>query len=191
MIKIEVENGKAKLYTPYNAEFVKAVKNIGGAKWNGSCWSVPEESLNAAREIMERIYGYSDITPDETVTLRITCNEELFARCASVSIFGKTLAHAWGRDSGAKVGEDVSLISGEIRSGGSVKNWRSVVTEGSVFVLTNVNKRVYESFTNDENFDITVELLENKISKSKLLEKKENLLKRIAEINEILNGMEE
>ena len=40
MLKITVENGIAKIYTPYNAEFVAANKKLGGAKWSreGGCW---------------------------------------------------------------------------------------------------------------------------------------------------------
>ena len=34
MLKITVENGTANIYTPYNAEFVAAIKKLGGAKWS-------------------------------------------------------------------------------------------------------------------------------------------------------------
>ena len=33
-MKIEIVDTKAYIYTPYNAEFVKAIKGIGGARWN-------------------------------------------------------------------------------------------------------------------------------------------------------------
>ena len=59
MMKIEVMNGKANVYTPYNPDFVKKVKGIGGAKWNGSekCWEIPETAIEAARAIMCEVFG--------------------------------------------------------------------------------------------------------------------------------------
>lgn len=42
-MKIEIVDTKAYIYTPYNAEFVKAIKGIGGARWNRdkSAWATP------------------------------------------------------------------------------------------------------------------------------------------------------
>ena len=46
MIKIEVENGRANIYTPYNPDFVRKIKGVGGSKWNSSekYWSIPEDA---------------------------------------------------------------------------------------------------------------------------------------------------
>lgn len=186
MMKIDVTNGKANVYTPYNPDFVKAIKGIGGAKWNTSekCWSIPESAVDAAREIMSNVYGYNDVTENETISLRITFNERVSECGSDVVLFGKTLAHAYGRDSGAMVGDDVSFISGGASSGGSRKNWASIVDEGSVAVLSNVNKSVYDK--TEPKYDITVEVLESKVNKQQLLEEKERLLKRIAEIDKLL-----
>ncbi len=188
MMKIEVKNGVANVYTPYNPDFVKKIKGIGGAKWNSSekCWSIPETAVEAAREIMTDVYGYSDTKENETISLKVTFNESISEWRDDVVLFGKVLAHAYGRDSGARVGDDVAYISGGATSGGSVKNWNSVVKKGSVAILSNVNKAVYEKSKNDYNDDIIIEVLETKSSKQQLLEEKERLLKRIAEINKLL-----
>ena len=39
-MKIEINAGKANVFTPYNKDFVAKIKQIGGARWNGSarCW---------------------------------------------------------------------------------------------------------------------------------------------------------
>lgn len=186
MMKIEVKNGVANVYTPYNPDFVKKIKGIGGAKWNGSekCWAIPETAVKVAREIMDDVYGYSDVKENETISLKITFNESVSERREDVVLFGKILAHAYGRDSGARVGDDVAYISGGATSGGSVKNWRSVVKDGSVAILSNVNKSVYEK--TEIGYDVTVEILETKVNKQQLLEEKERLLKRIAEIDKLL-----
>ena len=68
-IKVAVKDGKAELYTPYNADFVKAIKALGGARWNASkrCWTISEDMLTQAREIMMDVYGHTDEEQSETV----------------------------------------------------------------------------------------------------------------------------
>ena len=68
-IKVEIKNGKANLYTPYNADFVKAIKALGGARWNASsrCWTISESMLPQARKIMMDVYGHTDEEQGETV----------------------------------------------------------------------------------------------------------------------------
>ena len=66
--------------------------------------------------------------------VRITAKEDTQRRYAVVFMNVK-LAVAFGRDSGAKVGYDARMISGEIDSGGSAKNWYCIAYEGSVFEL--------------------------------------------------------
>lgn len=186
MMKIEMENGKANVYTPYNPDFVKAIKGIGGAKWNGSgsCWIIPGSAVEAVREIMVDVCGYSDIKENETVCIRLTFNEEARELQKDVVLFGKVLSHAYGRDSGARVGDDVAYTAGGATSGGSAKNWYSIVKEGSVVVLTNVNRYIYEKA--ETKYDVTVEVLETKADKLQLLAEKERLIKRIAEIEKLL-----
>ena len=70
MIEIKVKNGTLLIYTPYNAKFVSAIKKIGGAKWDSEnkCWTAPEEFVDAVREIMLDVYGYTDISKNESIT---------------------------------------------------------------------------------------------------------------------------
>ena len=93
-MKIKISEGKANIFTPYNAEFVKRIKSIGGAKWNAGdkCWTVPAEAVDAARDIMMDVYGETDI-PDgsEKMKLRITALVDIEELRAPVSYFGKNL----------------------------------------------------------------------------------------------------
>ena len=76
-IKVTIKDGKAELYTPYNADFVKAIKALGGAKWNASkrCWTISEDMLPQAREIMMDVYGHTD--EEQSVTIEVTEESEL------------------------------------------------------------------------------------------------------------------
>ena len=69
-----------------------------------------------------------------TQKVRITAIEDNHRRFAVVFMNVK-VAVAFDRDSGAKVGYNARMISGNIDSGGSRKNWYCKVDEGSVFEL--------------------------------------------------------
>ena len=125
---------------PYDATFIKHTKNLGG-KWDAidRVWVFSASLKAEVDELLLDCYGYAEESAnDETVTLKLTVNTQLSANKGPVSIAHYTLARAYGRDSGAKPGENVALLDGEICSGGSMKNWESIVDAGSVFKLLNV-----------------------------------------------------
>lgn len=188
--KIEVIEERANIYTPYNQDFVKKIKGIGGARWNSGnkCWTVPEFAVDSVRELMTEVYGRNDMEQGETVRLKITFNRSLTADRSDAVMMGKILCHASGRDSGGRVGDDVVYVKGEAFSGGSVKNWYSGVSIDSVVVLNNVSKALYEKYLENPIDYIDVELLEGKESNKKdaLLKEKEQLLKRLEEIERLL-----
>jgi len=66
--------------------------------------------------------------------IRITAKEDNCRRFAVV-FMGVKVAVAFSRDSGAKIAYGARMISGEIDSGGSRKNWYCIVKEGSVFEI--------------------------------------------------------
>ena len=60
------------------------------------------------------------------------------------------------------VGDGVAYIRDGASGGGSVKNWRSIVEEGSIAILSNMNKHIYEKAEADS--DIQVEVVETSAS---------------------------
>lgn len=187
-IKIVINENEAHLYTPYNSDFVKKIKGIGGSRWESSerYWIIPSYAVDEAREIMRQIYGCDDRIEEtkETVKLKIKVVEKLFSTQDDVNMFGRCLCHASGRDSEAKAGTGVIYVNGGPKSGGSVKNWCSVVPAGSEIVLPNVSKALYDAYVADER--IKVEIVPECPSREKLLAEKEQLLARIASIDEML-----
>ena len=71
-IKVTIKDGKAELYTPYNADFVKAIKALGGARWNASkrCWKISEDMLPQARDMLYGLYQLKMIEEDRAYTLQ-------------------------------------------------------------------------------------------------------------------------
>lgn len=59
---IEHWNGKLQIFTPYNPDFVQAVKRVDGSKWNAEekCWEAPEDAIGHVRQIMKEAYGHDD-----------------------------------------------------------------------------------------------------------------------------------
>lgn len=187
-MKIVVNNGFADIYTPYNADFVDKIKRIGGRRWNGEnrCWTVPETEIDTVRQFMVDVYGESDL-PDssEYVDVRITFENDAYSDYRSgIVMFGKTIARAWGRDSGAKVGDDVTIETGVCTSGGSRANWYTAIKADTVIKIRNLPKKALEKGC---DYDVTIEVIkENGINKEALLAEKEKLVLRLSEIEKLL-----
>ena len=64
-IKVTIKDGRASVFTPFSRDFVAAIRNVGGRKWDADdkCWTVPEEALPEVRKIMMDVYGETDL-PD-------------------------------------------------------------------------------------------------------------------------------
>lgn len=167
----------------------KRIKKFSDARWNSGerCWTIDESNLDAARVIMKEIYGYADNEINEKVTLKIHVKESVSKKHGDVILFGKILSHATGRDSGAHPGSDVAYIHGSAYSGGSAKNWESVVSEDSEILLHNVNKNLYEEYLENPQEEYEIEVVTDSIDSAALKQEKERLLKRIKEIDHVLN----
>lgn len=186
-MKITRENGRAKVFTPYNKDFVAKVKSIGGAKWNGAekCWTIPETEVDIVRGYMMEVYGETDCADDsERVTVKITFADNEEETCEGITMFGKNIARAFGRDTGARLGEDVTLLSGNITSGGSRMNWKTVVEAGTVIKVRNISRNALGIPT---DYNVTVEeIREVEIDRAALMDEREKLLARLAEIEKLL-----
>jgi hypothetical protein len=138
MIKIAETGGKIRVESPYNPECARRMRAAGG-KWDsaGKAWVLDARALDAVRDICREIYGEDD-RGGERVTLRVTFLRTYIADRGPCVLAGRTLASAWGRDSGARVGDGLSFVKGAPRSGGSVKNWDTRIPEGSVVDIYDV-----------------------------------------------------
>lgn len=189
LVKVIMNDDHTELYTPYSKDFVKEIKSIGGAKWNPSksCWTIPTEALDVAKKMMMRIFGEDGEEKQPTLTIRLTMEESQYSEnCSAYTLLGKTIARAFGRDSGAKTGENAIFEEGEPISGGSVKNWYTKVPQGCVIRLSNVSMALWEEFKDSDHAGIKAEVVEDKIDRAALENEKESLLKRLAEIKLLL-----
>lgn len=126
-IKLTVEQGKVKVISPYNQEFVSRARNLRG-KWEGGAWIFDEIMIEHVRALVMDCFSVSGEGEYEECILCVT-NFSDSVLGGPVELFDRTIAYAYNRDSGAKLSDNVFLISGHIGSGGSVKNWRTHVTD--------------------------------------------------------------
>ena len=119
------ENGVISVITPYDAEFVNKARNLRG-KWKDGAWHFDDSIEDYVKQALKDCYGTTGEDPVDTCSLVIK-NFDDSTDCGPVTLFGRTIAKAWGRDSGAKLGDNIIWISGKYFSGGSVKNWRTGV----------------------------------------------------------------
>ena len=185
-MEIKIKDQAALVYTPYNADFVKKIKAIGGARWDGEskAWKVPANTVAEVRAIMMDVYGETDEPVEcEKVNVRLTFESSIHGWHAPVTILGKTIASAWGRDSGARVGDDVSFVEGNPTSGGSVKNWTTVIPEGSICVLHDVPKAMVKDENVPDGVRYEIEDRSAEVQRNALIQERERLLRRIAEID--------
>lgn len=199
-MKITIKDGKANIYTPYNYDFKEKVKAMNGT-WDADdkCWTVEENAVDAVREIMLDIYGENDITKGEKIEVKIQIKdsndkkEGTWCQKGDITFIGKTLASASSCNSGARAGKDVYYIQGSCTSSGSRKYWYTDIEEDSIIVLKNVNKSLYDKYVADntrEPFYRDIIILEVNAEKNdidKLKAEKEALLKRLAEIEKLLD----
>lgn len=128
-IQLSVVDDKVKVVTPYNAEFVQKCRNFRGKFSNGAWW-FDDSIIEHVREAMIEYFGTTGETPYETCILEVK-DFTSYEGQGPVTLFGRTIAKAYGRDSGARLGDGVVFISGEYKSGGSVKNWTTQVVDAT------------------------------------------------------------
>lgn len=178
MVSIAVTGTKVEVKTPYHPDFPREAKLLGG-KWNNAAWLFDSRDEDRVRELCRKIYG-TDGTAADLVSVRLTAKTEIAALHSGIFAAGRCVARATGRDSGAKLGDGVILLSGRVTSGGSMKNWRTYVIEGSVVEVRDVPRAAVADIDAD---DWAVEIVEAEDKTSVLLAERERLLARLAEID--------
>ena len=119
-IQTTISEERITVLSYYNTEFVSKARALKG-KWETPFWvfdtRVEEHVLNAVRSC----FGVDGTEDYQTCVLTVCLDE--WADKSGVEVLGRPIAKAWGRDSGAKLCEDVICVEGTYTSGGSVKNW--------------------------------------------------------------------
>ncbi|MGB3452975.1 MAG: hypothetical protein WBA59_04015 [Moheibacter sp.] len=130
------ENFKIRVKTPYDKAFVERARNLRGT-WSKSTseWVFDDSIEEYLKEALIEVYGTTGEGRVEMVNLLIKDFSD-YSKHQPVILFGRTIARAFGRDSGAKLGDGIVWIDGNYKSGGSVKNWATEI-QNATFEIQN------------------------------------------------------
>jgi hypothetical protein len=182
IMKISLKNGVAKVESPYNPNFISAIKKIGG-KWDADSktWDVDERNVDIVRKVMKKIYGIDDITTPKLVSVRVRVLKTIEEVNRPITIFGKVIASVQNRDSGAKIGEDVAFEA-------LGPEWCTVIPEGAILLIHDVPEDAVQNAIDcykDEYIKFEIVGI-NKIDHDTLIKERARLSVKISEIDEAL-----
>ena len=141
------------LKTDYpNRYLIEQAKTLGG-RWdkNSKAWVFSSLVEDKVEEIAFLFYG-------QKIDIEVIVQKTLSAECASIYFMGYEIAKATGRDSGTVSPEFVAFTStSQPFSGGSSKNWLTIIPEGTVFRMR-IHKNLFNHFIDqvDEAFSIKI-----------------------------------
>ncbi len=182
-VTVQAEGERILAQTPFDAEFVEGAKRLAG-KWRGGSWIFPGSQEARVRDLCRQVYG-TDGSPGETATLRVRMNQDLSIERDGFRIGGRLLAKADGRDTGARLGEDVVLLRGDIGSGGSDQYWTTEVAAGTVFELLDMPLAAARAAENAQIGEFDCEIVEAPAvpEPGELLARRAKLLEQVAGID--------
>lgn len=173
-----------RVVSPYNPSVNKTFRRLGGAfDRETTSWVLPASVEKEVREALMNEFG-DDGEQIDRVNVRIRAKDDLEGWQDPIFYSGRIVAQARGRDSGAKPGEQVSHVAGEASSGGSVKNWMTVIGEGAEFIVQDVPRT---AAVDDADFEV-IEIIERAPDPAELREERKRLARRIEEIDAALAG---
>ena len=143
--------GICTLRADYNEQLVAECRRLGG-KWD------PEEKAWIFSGLVESEVEELDLRYNsKKVAVKIHFSEEESAGTGPVTVAGIPIASASGRDSGAKLRDGIAVLSGGASSGGSRKNWYTIIEAG-----TTLRMYMPEALIKEEIDGVTIERIETK-----------------------------
>jgi hypothetical protein len=166
-IKMIKQDAQILVINPYLARVSNYLKNLGNAKWDASQqgWLIDADFENEISQKLIKTFGSDGSTEVETVSAYVTFIENKIEKRKPIGIAGLVFSRANGRDGGATTGEGVALLEGEISSGGSAKNWESIVREGAKFKVTKLIKTLIKDLEKVDGIEL--EIINQPMTKSK------------------------
>lgn len=196
MIKINnINDDKIEVISPYNNTFIKKAKMLK-SNWNGKGWEFKKEYEDIIKGHLMEIYG-DDGSPTPKCIVRVNLSKLSEINYSKlwddeVRMFGRTLVMRKHRDSTPLLDKTVALVEGGFsNSGGSRNNPRLNFYDNTILQIDDVPEHLYIKILNEYDLKDDNDIIyrvDNKNNIYKLKEEKERLLKRLSEIDDILNN---
>lgn len=133
----------------YNRLLVEQCKNLGGR------WDAEEKAWVFSAIVADKVEELDYLINTDIVNIEITAKEDRWGEKGAVHFCGYRIAIAQSRDSGATLCDGVAMITGAIKSGGSMKNWGTEVSAGSQFRLR-CSRKWLVRYNDSERWDYAV-----------------------------------
>lgn len=180
------EDGRLVVRAPYNQDFVIDCRRLNGKFANG-CWTFDGRDEQRVRAVCFEHYGQDGFREDLcTVEVRFEPGEQAVKE--PITVAGRSVAIAKGRDSGANLADGVILLKGAFTSGGSVANWTTVTTDGALVLIRDFPRPVAQAFIDHTKPGEKpwIRMVDEAVDQARLIEEKERLLKRLVELEALL-----
>lgn len=187
MLKIIKDNDVIKVKSSYNERFVKLSKALGG-KWASPYWCFASENEEKVRELCLKIYGDNGLNFEKVdLTIDLNVAEKLYFDNA-IKIGDVILCERVCNEWNVKFADNVIVIEGEFCSrGGSAKHPRVTWNSDEMKIkVKGFPKELFEQLEDKTGIIAT----KSATDIEKLLQEKETLLKRLAEIEKMLGDAE-
>jgi hypothetical protein len=155
MVTFRIAHGRLELHAPYHPILPFRSKQIGG-KWLGPAvgWVFPLEEEEALRRVCLDIWAVdgSPSALDETVDLQVAVDERAPVRVIFVAyqspifLVGREVAASLKNLRGARPGRGVNFLEGSPRCVSSSNSWMTIIPNGSVFIIRDVQSGAASRF---------------------------------------------
>lgn len=143
-IKVVTVGEKLHVRSPYNPEFPRKAKTLGG-RWNAGhkTWVFSVRDETRVRDLVRETYGTdgeSDV-PTVTIRRRLVGNRD---EGSELWVAGRKALWRTGRDMPVRMGEDVVLVEGKLTRTGGSRQYPVIGSKGAVIELRNVPASLVE-----------------------------------------------
>lgn len=182
----ETDFGKIAVSSPFNPDFVKGAKRLGG-KWSGDtkAWLFDARDRGRVEDLLASCYGYSAAASGELATVRIVLDEDN-AGGKEVYFAGRSICSRRYRDVPVKTADNVVIIDGEFPASAGSMRYPAVI-RGSRTVTIEVRDVPVEALAAEKELRFERIDADTQAQREALSAERERLIARLAEIDEALN----
>lgn len=188
-VKTIIDGKFIKVESPYNPVFIRKARQIQG-KWNSPYWVFPLKNKKYIVNALIDIYGDCGNLSDEYIPyVEVTLDLDKYPYNHCIKIDTLVIAERPSRDASVVLSPNVTVVQGDFeKSGGSAKYPCIEPLDGTILKVDNVPLVVAERARDLKG--ITIKEIRSAagdtVDRVALLEEKERLLKRIKEIDSLI-----
>lgn len=129
VIQLKIIGSKAVVWGYYNPLFVEQAKSLKG-EWNQTtqCWYFTDKLFAHLAELLLSQFHVDGKAPYPVCRLHVKQYSAQSYKEACM-LFDRPIFRSYGRDSPILIQPDIYKLSGSFRTGGSHKNWRTIIED--------------------------------------------------------------